>query len=100
MELVDPNQGYTGEHSAKVAETHGISPKVVKHSQVKQGFVLLSHRRVVERDFASEGLCPASRFRRLTMDYKRLPGTLEELHFVAFACLFLQQEVGILDASS
>jgi hypothetical protein len=45
----------------------------------------------VERDFAW-----ASRFRRLVKDYERLPDTLAGLHFVAFACLFLQQATGIL----
>ena len=49
----------------------------------------------MERDFAW-----ASRFRRLVKDYERLPETLAGLHFVAFACLFLQQAVGILSASS
>ena len=38
----------------------------------------------------------ASRFRRLVKDYERLPETLAGLHFVAFACLFLQQAAGIL----
>src|SRR5215212_5926622 len=55
------------------------------------GFVLLPRRWVVERDFAW-----ASRFRRLVKDYERLPDTLAGLHFVAFACLFLQQATGIL----
>jgi transposase len=49
----------------------------------------------VERDFAW-----ASRFRRLVKDYERLPETVAGLHFVAFACLFLQQAAGILVAGS
>jgi hypothetical protein len=32
----------------------------------------------------------------LVKDYERLPDTLAGLHFVAFACLFLQQATGIL----
>ena len=35
-------------------------------------------------------------FRRLVKDYERLPETVAGLHFVAFACLFLQQAAGIL----
>jgi transposase len=45
----------------------------------------------IERDFAW-----ASRFRRLVKDYERLPETVAGLHFVAFACLFLQQAADIL----
>src|SRR5215217_1768229 len=70
---------------------HGIRLEVVKHEEAKGGFVLLPRRWVVERDFAW-----ASRFRRLVKDYERLPETLAGLHFVAFACLFLQQAAGIL----
>jgi hypothetical protein len=33
-------------------------------------------------------------------DYERLPETVAGLHFVAFACLFLQQAAGILVAGS
>jgi transposase len=91
VELAYVDQGYTGERPAKEAQAHGISLEVVKHSEAKRGFVLLPRRWVVERDFAW-----ASRFRRLVKDYERLPTTLAGLHFVAFACLFLQQATGIL----
>jgi transposase len=57
--------------------------------------VLLPRRWVVERDFAW-----ASRFRRLVKDNERLPTTLAGLHFVAFACLFLQQAAGMLNGGS
>jgi transposase len=67
--------------------------EVVKHEEAKRGFVLLPRRWVVERDFAW-----ASRFRRLVKDYERLPTVLAGLHFVAFACLFLQQATSILGA--
>ena len=69
--------------------------EVVKHEEAKRGFVLLPRRWVVERDFAW-----ASRFRRLAKDYERLPATLAGLHFVAFACLFLQRATGILGVGS
>jgi transposase len=93
VELAYVDQGYTGERAASEAEARGISLEVVKHPEAKQGFVLLPRRWVVERDFAW-----ASRFRRLVKDYERLPDTLAGLHFVAFACLFLQQATGILSA--
>jgi transposase len=93
VELAYVDQGYTGERAASEAEGRGISLEVVKHPEAKQGFVLLPRRWVVERDFAW-----ASRFRRLVKDYERLPDTLAGLHFVAFACLFLQQATGILGA--
>jgi transposase len=91
VELAYVDQGYTGERPAKEAQAHGISLEVVKHSEAKRGFVLLPRRWVVERDFAW-----ASRFRRLVKDYERLPTTLAGLHFVAFACLFLQQAAAVL----
>ena len=91
MAYVD--QGYTGEKVSESAAEHGIRLEVVKHEDAKRGFVLLPRRWVVERDFAW-----ASRFRRLVKDYERLPETVAGLHFVAFACLFLQQAAGILVA--
>jgi transposase len=95
VEIAFVDQGYTGERPSEEAEAHGITLEVVKHEEAKRGFVLLPRRWVVERDFAW-----ASRFRRLVKDYERLPETLAGLHFVAFACLFLQQAVGILSPSS
>jgi transposase len=95
VELAYVDQGYTGERAAGKAEAHGMRLEVVKHEETKRGFVLLPRRWVVERDFAW-----ASRFRRLVKDYERLPTTLAGLHFVAFACLFLQQAAGILSVGS
>ena len=91
VELAYVDQGYTGEKASESAAQHGIRLEVVKHEEAKSGFLLLPRRWVVERDFAW-----ASRFRRLVKDYERLPETLAGLHFVAFACLFLQQAAGIL----
>jgi transposase len=91
VELAYVDQGYTGEKASESAAEHGIRLEVVKHEAAKGGFVLLPRRWVVERDFAW-----ASRFRRLVKDYERLPETLAGLHFVAFACLFLQQAAGML----
>ena len=95
VELAYVDQGYTGEKAAEEAEAQGMRLEVVKHEKAKRGFVLLSRRWVVERDFAW-----ALRFRRLAKDYERLSTTLAGLHFVAFACLFLQQAAGFLCADS
>ena len=95
VEIAYVDQGYTGERASELAAEHGIRLEVVKHKEAKRGFVLLPRRWVVERDFAW-----ASRFRRLVKDYERLPETVAGLHFVAFACLFLQQAAGILVAGS
>jgi transposase len=48
VELAYADQGYTGDEAADAAETHGIRLQVVKHSEVKRGFVLLPRRWVVE----------------------------------------------------
>jgi transposase len=95
VELAYVDQGYTGERASGFAAEEGIRLEVVKHEEAKRGFVLLPRRWVVERDFAW-----ASRFRRLAKDYERLPETVAGLHFVAFACLFLQQAAGILSPGS
>jgi transposase len=95
VELAYVDQGYTGEKAAEEAETHGMRLEVVRHEEAKRGFVLLPRRWVVERDFAW-----ASRFRRLAKDYERLPATLAGLHFVVFACLFLQRSIAILTTGS
>ena len=95
VEIAYVDQGYTGERISELAAEHSIRLEVVKHKEAKRGFVLLPRRWVVERDFAW-----ASRFRRLVKDYERLPETVAGLHFVAFACPFLQQASGILLAGS
>jgi transposase len=94
VQLAYVDQGYTGERPAEEAAEHGIHLEVVKHQEAKRGFVLLPRRWVVERDFAW-----ASQFRRLVKDYERLPQTLAGLHFVAFACLFLQRVVSVIGPS-
>ena len=84
IELAYVDQGYTGENAAQAAEQHGVRLEVVKHTEVKRGFVLLPRRWVVERSFAW-----AARFRRLARDYERLAKTLAALHYLAFAILML-----------
>lgn len=91
VEIAFADQGYTGQPAAEAAEQHGIRLIVVKHSEAKQGFVLLPKRWVVERSFAW-----TSRFRRLARDYERLADTLKGLHFLAFACLLLHRLLPLL----
>lgn len=84
VNLAYVDQGYTGQNAAEAAHQHGIQLEVVKHTEVKQGFVLLPRRWVVERSFAW-----AARFRRPSRDYERLASTLAALHYLAFAILML-----------
>ena len=79
------DQGYTGEEPATQAAQNAVELYVVKLSTAKRGFVLLPRRWVVERSFGW-----ASRFRRLARDYERLPQTLANFHWLAFAFLFLR----------
>jgi transposase len=88
VEVVFVDQGYTGDAAAQQAAQQGIQLEVVKLPSVKQGFVLLPRRWVVERSFGW-----MARFRRLARDYERLPDTLKGLHFLAFAMLMAQRFV-------
>lgn len=78
------DQGYTGEETEYEAAVHEIDLQVVTKPEGQTGFVLLPRRWVVERSFAW-----CSRFRRLARDYERLSSTLQQLHFVVFACIML-----------
>jgi transposase len=80
--------GYTGAEPAQAAQEHGVQLEVVKLDAVKQGFVLLPRRWVIERSFGW-----MARFRRLARDYERLPETVAGLHFIAFAMLMLARVV-------
>jgi hypothetical protein len=44
VELAYVDQGYTGENAAEAAAKYGIQLEVVKHTEVKRGFVLLPQR--------------------------------------------------------
>ena len=92
LAYVDP--GYTGDAAAQAAAQHGMQLEVIKLPEAQTGFVLLPKRWVVERSFGW-----ATRFRRLVRDYERLPETVAGLHFLAFACLFLQRFVAQLTPS-
>jgi len=58
--------------------------EIVRHAQIRRGFVLLSLRWTVERSFPW-----AARFHRPIRDYGRLAKTLAAFHFRAFACVML-----------
>jgi transposase len=85
VQIAYVDQGYTGEVPAFEAAQNCIELIVVKLPTAKCGFTLLPRRWVVERSFGW-----ASRFRRLARDYERLPSTLANFHWLAFACLFLR----------
>ena len=95
VEIAFVDQGYTSEQAAQDAATEGIKLEVVKLPEAKRGFVLLPKRWVVERSFAW-----ATRFRRLTRDYERLPETVAGLHFLAFAIVMLNRLVTLLFQSA
>lgn len=78
------DQGYSGEDPEYEAAVHDIDLQVITKPEGQTGFVLLPRRWVVERSFAW-----CSRFRRLARDHERLSQTLQQLHFVVFACIML-----------
>jgi transposase len=88
VEIGFVDQGYTGDSAAQQAKDHGIQLEVVKHVEVKRGFVLLPRRWVVERTFGWLG-----RFRRLTRDYERLAEVLAGWHWLAFLILTIKHVV-------
>jgi transposase len=94
VEVLYADAAYTGDETAVAAEEQGMCLVVVKRPEASKGFVLLPQRWVVERSFAW-----ASRFRRLTRDYERLPATLIGLHFAAFVCLLLPKLLSLIGGS-
>jgi transposase len=91
VEVAFVDQGYTGDKPAQAAQSQGMELQVIKLSEAKKGFVLLTRRWVVERSFGW-----MARFRRLARDYQRLPETLAGLHYLAFAILMLKNFVGLV----
>ena len=82
VEVSFVDQGYTGEEAECAAAVPNIDLQIMKKPEEETGFVLLPTRWVVERSFA--WLSP---FRRLGRDYERLSVSLQQLHFVVFACI-------------
>jgi transposase len=89
------DEGYTGAAVAEDAAAQGVTLDVVKLPEAKRGFVLLPRRWVVERSISWR-----RRFRRLAKDYERLPTTVADLHFLAFACVMLARAVKLFVPSS
>jgi len=91
VEVAFVDQGYTGETASNEAQQQGIQLSVVKLPEAKHGFVLMPRRWVIERSFGW-----MARFRRLARDYERLQTTLQGMHYVAFACLYLHRAAPLL----
>ena len=64
---------------------------MVKLTEAKKGFVLLSGRCVVELSLAW-----LTRFRRLSPGFERMPKALARLHFVVLAMLMLSKAALLL----
>lgn len=94
VEVAFVDQGDTGDDAQQQATEHGIRLEVVKLPDVKNGFVLLPRRWVIERSLGW-----MARFRRLARDYERLPETLKGLHFLAFAILMAHRFVDLLHSA-
>jgi transposase len=85
------DQGYTGSEAVEAA--HGIQLDVGKLPDAqgpKHRFVLLLCRGVGERRFAW-----MARFRRLALDYERLPRTVAGLTFLTVICLMLHPLISL-----
>ncbi len=89
VQLAYLDQGYAGKEPARQAQQHCIKLEVVKLSEAKKGFVLLTKRCVVERSFGW-----AARFKRLSRDYERLASTLTGMHCLTFATFMLYSLFG------
>ena len=86
VEMAYADQGYSGEDTAKVADTEGIELVVIKHLPNQKGFMVLPKRWVVERSFGWIARC-----RRLLRNFERLEKVLTGLHMVAFVGVMLRQ---------
>ena len=95
VELAFVDQGYMGQQVIADAASQGLKVEVIKLSDVKNGFILLPVRWVIERSFAWTG-----RFRPLARDYERLPETLTGDHFLAFTALLLHRFIEGLKSAS
>ena len=91
VEVAFVDQGYTGETASNESQQQGIQLSVVKLPEAKHGFVLMPRRWVIERSFGW-----MARFRRLARDYERLHTTLQGMHYVASACIYLRRAAPLL----
>jgi putative transposase len=78
--------GYAGKLIGWLQETCGWVLEIIKRSDVVKGFKLLPRRWVVERTFGWLG-----RYRRLSKDYERLPGSSEAMVYWAMTRLMVRR---------
>ena len=78
--------GYAGKLISWVQETCGWVLEIIKRNDAVKGFKLLPRRWVVERTFGWLG-----RYRRLSKDYERLPGSSEAMVYWAMTRLMVRR---------
>jgi len=78
--------GYAGKLIDWLQETCGWVLEIIKRSDAVKGFKLLPRRWVVERTFGWLG-----RYRRLSKDYERLPGSSEAMLYWAMTRLMVRR---------
>jgi putative transposase len=78
--------GYAGKLIGWLQETCGWVLEIIKRSDAVKGFKLLPRRWVVERTFGWLG-----RYRRLSKDYERLPGSSEAMVYWAMTRLMVRR---------
>jgi putative transposase len=78
--------GYAGKLIGWLQETCGWVLEIIKRNDAVKGFKLLPRRWVVERTFGWLG-----RYRRLSKDYERLPGSSEAMVYWAMTRLMVRR---------
>ena len=78
--------GYAGKLIGWLQETCGWVLEIIKRNDTVKGFKLLPRRWVVERTFGWLG-----RYRRLSKDYERLPGSSEAMVYWAMTRLMVRR---------
>jgi len=78
--------GYAGKLIGWLQETCGWVLEIIKRTDAVKGFKLLPRRWVVERTFGWLG-----RYRRLSKDYERLPGSSEAMVYWAMTRLMVRR---------
>lgn len=92
LEKIWADAGYQGTLEDWVADHYNVVLEIVKRPAEAQGFVVLSHRWIVERTFAW-----LSRFRRLAKDYEYLTTVSEALLWLAMTHRLLRRQARALD---
>ena len=84
VQVAFADQGYTGAQPSQEAAQQGVNLELVKLSEAKKGFMLLSKCWEVQRTFGLQ-----ARSRRLSRDYERLPNRPAGLNWLAAVFLML-----------